>query len=909
MSSGQRFMSALHSSDAVTRADLSDDEAGGTPLPMSSFSHGDSGAEDLGDGDAMARDHEENALDVLDSLIEDELGGGSSDDSALIYPDTDSNVSLSFEVHSDDVGADDQYTMGLDSDVEDPDEEDLHISTPSSMSESASGTSNRTHKSSPTRSTPEPTVGSSVKSPARLFPDVNSVFDWVWGRKAVFTREDLQDSQAPEDEDQSGRGQQFIDEEFLDIPDIQDICPACTTPYCQAIESTPFKSCLRLSYNDPQTHRWSLGNRYVMTETMDAHPERTEVPIVEVTAIIRRMTPVPVPNIIAGWKEDGKVIIIAERIPGQRLYDIWWHLSQSDRERIAKQVARYVDQWRRCRSDRISSLNGGPVENHNSLFGTTTGEGFGPFRSDFELWRTISRRLERKRVSTDIIQILKDHMPESSRCVLTHGDLSSTNIIIRNGKVAAITGFDNAASLPEWAETVAVHFCYCREDVQWKAILSRHMRSDQATLDWWSLWRAAEALEPNRTRMAKLIDRCRRWTKTTVHRQPFAGPDSSEDETDGEPPASNPGHLLPLPRYPSPGPSSGRWASGTDMSGVSPEFITLSQKFGRAIQNDLLQGHDFLEFLRNMAWKSTMEGDRSEDNDDEVDEQERAEARKQLEREKRRRFAMQRADAAASSKQKPGESSAQGSRKFGMSRRLQDLVDKLQPSTSSEDEDSLPGVSFSTSSSAVRPPPGTGTATPREKGWRPTSFDGSKGLRPLSLPLYPSSSLFSDNKPAPDEGASGSGSRAETIEKTLHKLSFIDEEDDNNAGGSSKGKRKDKGKGKAVERPPLQQQRTMTTTRTSIFNNTRNAPPGSLYAALQKKAAEKKGAGAGARSRSEETAKGMLQLPAREKELEAQGEEKEEEDGDEDEDQEGGGDEGLGDRGRRKGRPKPLNLR
>ncbi|KAI1638469.1 hypothetical protein F4809DRAFT_254402 [Biscogniauxia mediterranea] len=885
MSSGQRFMSTLHNSDAGTRADLSDDEAGGTPLPMSSFSHGESGAEDLGDGDATARDHEENALDVLDSLIEDEIGGGLSDDSALIYPDSDSNTRLSFEMNSDNVSADDQYTMGLDSDVEDPDQEDLHISTPSSISESASGRSNRTHKSSPTRSTPEPTVGNSVKSPARLFPDVNSVFDWVWGRKAVFTREDLPDSQVPEDEDQSWRGQQYIDEEFLDIPDIQDICPACTTPYCQAIESTPFKSCLRLSYNDPQTHRWFLGNRYIMTETMDAHPERTEVPIVEVTAIIRRMTPVPVPNIIAGWKENGKVIIIAERIPGQRLYDIWWHLSQSERERIAKQVARYVDQWRRCRSDRISSLNGGPVENHNSLFGTMTGEGFGPFRSDFDLWRTISRRLERKRVSADIIQILKDHMPESSTCVLTHGDLSSTNIIIRNGKVAAITGFDNAASLPEWAENVAVHFCYCREDVQWKAILSRHMRSDQAALDWWSLWRAAEALEPNRARMAKLIDRCRRWTKTTVHRQPFSGPDSSEDETDSEPPASDPGHVLPLPRYPSPGPSSGRGASGTDMSGVSPEFITLSQKFGRAIQNDLLQGHDFLKFLKDMAWKSAMEGDRSEDDDDEVDEQERAEAKKQLEREKRRRFAMQRYDATASSKQKPGESSSQGRRKFGIVRRLQDLFDERQSATSSEDEDFLPGVSFS---SVVRPP---GTATPREKGWRPTSFDGSKGLRPLSLPLYPSSSL-SDNRPAPDEGASGSGSRAETIEKTLDKLSFIDEEDD---AGGSKGKGKGKGKGKAVERP---QQRT---TRTSIFNNSRNAPPGSLYAALQKKAAEKKGAGA--RSRSEE-AKGML--PARE-ELEEGEKEEEDEEEDEDGDEEGG-DEGLGDRGRRKGRPKPLNL-
>ncbi|KAI0600339.1 hypothetical protein F4775DRAFT_590667 [Biscogniauxia sp. FL1348] len=861
MSSGRGFLSRLHSSEAITRTDLSNDETGGAPLPMSSSMHSELGAQDVDDGDVKVSDNEGSSFDVLNLLIED--------DSALAYPDTDSNTRSSFEVNSDNADVDDQYSMGVDSDLEEPDQEDLHQPTPSSGSESVSGTSNRTHKSSSrrdarqssTRSNPEPTAGSPVKSPARIFPDVNSVFDWVWGRKAVFTRDDLPDSQVPEDGDQSWRDQQFIDEEFLDIPDVQDICPACTTPYCQAIESTPFKSCLRLSYNDPQTHRWFLGDRYIMTETTDAHPERTEVPIVEVTGVIRRMTPVPVPNVIAGWKEHGKVITIAEHIPGQRLYDIWWHLSHSERERIAKQVARYVDQWRRCRSDRISSLNGGPVWNHNSLLGTVTGEGFGPFQSDFDLWRTISRRLERKKVSADIIQILKDHMPESSPCVLTHGDLSSTNIIIRNGKVAAITGFDNAASLPVWAENVAVHFCYCKEDVQWKAMLSQHMRSDQAALDWWSLWRATEALESNQARMGRLIDRCRRWTKTTVHRQPFSGPDSSEDEADRESLAPDSGQVLPLSQNPSPGPSSGREAFGVDMTGLAPEFAALRQKFGKAIQNDLLQGHDYLKFLRNMAWELAMESDQSEE-DDEADEQEREEARKQLEREKRRRFAKQRYDATASSKQKPGESSSQGRTPF----------DERQSASSSEDEDLLPGAA--SSSSVARPI----TAMPREKGWRPTSFDGSKGLRPLSLPLYPSSSSHPDNRPTPDEGGSGSGSRAETLEKTLRTLSFIDEEDD--AGGKGKGK----GKGKAVERP-LQRKRT------SIFNSSRNGPPGSLYAALQRKAAEKKGAGA--RSRSEER-KGT-----------PPGDELE---GGEEEEDRNEGNEGLGDRGRRKGRPRPLSL-
>ncbi|KAI5927522.1 hypothetical protein F4810DRAFT_268518 [Camillea tinctor] len=902
MASGRGSRSRLHRLDTAVRGDFSDNETGGTPLPLSGLKHGESDAEDIEDGDATTSNDERTGVYVSDSAVADEEVERSSDDSALAYPDTDSNRSLSHEGSSDDVDADGQDAAGLDSDVE----ERMHQQSPSSISTSTpTTTTNQTRKSSSSRntgqssarsihqsssrstrqssssssrqssarSTPKARVKSSVISPARLFPVVNSVFDWVWGRNTVLTREDRPDSRALKDEGQGWRGQPFIDEEFLDIPDVQDICPACTTPYCQAIESTPFKSCLRLSYNDPETHRWFLGDRYVMTETADTHPEQKDVPVIEVTGVIRRMTPVPVPNVVAGWKEHGKVITIAERVPGERLYDIWWHLSRSQRERIAKQVAGYVEQWRRCRSDRISSLNGGPVWDHNSLFGTAVGEGFGPFRSDIDFWYAIKQRLVKKKVNPDIIQILQDRVPASTPCVLTHGDLSSVNIIIQKGKVAAIMGFDNAASLPVWAETVAAHFCYCKEDVQWKAMLSRHMRSYQAALDWWSLWRAAEALEPNQERIAKLIRRCRRWTKTTVNRKPFAGPDSSEDEADGKPPEPGSGHVLSLSEHPPSGPSTGRegfeaYMSGAlSASGAFPASAGSSQQYHEAIQDDLLQGNDYLAFLKTLAWESAREGDREGgEEEEEVDEQERDEMKRQLEREKKKRFARQHYDATPGPKDKPGESSRRQSFKT--------------TSSISTEEDGR-GVP-SDASSLLAPP----IATPREKGWRPKSFDGSKGLRPLSLPLYPSSSSLYDNRPTPDEGENSS--REETIEETLRTLSRVDEEDD----ASSRGK--GKGKEKAVE-PTLQRKRT------SVFKSTQGGAPGSLYAALQRKAAEKKGAGV--RSWSEE----RREMPAKEEEGEGEGTGEDGEEGEEEE-EEGDGHKGIGSRGRRKGRPRPLSL-
>ncbi|KAI2464969.1 hypothetical protein F4781DRAFT_411109 [Annulohypoxylon bovei var. microspora] len=298
----------------------------------------------------------------------------------------------------------------------------------------------------------------------------------------------------------------------------------------------PFKGSLRLSYNDPETHTWSIGDKYVMTESIDdENPEQTQVPLVRATQLLKRSN-VPVPNVLAGWKENGRVITISEKPEGERLYDIWWDLDQDEREKIAKEVARHMDRWRMCVADSISSLSGGPVWGHDHLFGTRR-EGFGPFESDEQLWDTIHTRLKEKNVDESVIQTLKDYMPESAPCLFTHGDVSSVNILIRDSKVSAILGFDNAARLPAWAEYVAAHFCCCKEDEQWKAMLTRHMTRYPRTRDWWALWASVENHVSNgdRKRVAKLVARCRRWQKSPEEKRAY-----TFDAEDGERPRDSP---------------------------------------------------------------------------------------------------------------------------------------------------------------------------------------------------------------------------------------------------------------------------------------------------------------------------------------------------------------------------------
>ncbi|KAI1461802.1 hypothetical protein F4805DRAFT_413378 [Annulohypoxylon moriforme] len=390
------------------------------------------------------------------------------------------------------------------------------------------------------------------RSRLKNLPDMQRVLDWVLGRDLVLsgnvrleerpvsiskenkaTSETIKTEIGQELEKRLSR-QKIVDDDFFDIGDVQDICPACTTPYCTALDSLPFKGSLRLSYNDPETHTWSIGDKYVLTESIDDEgPEQTQVPIVRATQLLKR-SKVPVPNVLAGWKENGRIITISEKAEGERLYDIWWDLDQDQRETIAKEVARHIDRWRACVADSISSLSGGPVWGHDHLFGTRH-EGFGPFEDDEQLWGHIHAKLREKNVNETVIETLKDYMPESAPCLLTHGDVSSYNVLIRDGRVSAILGADRMARLPAWAEYVAAHFCCCKEDEQWKAMLTRHMTRYPRTRDWWALWASVVAggggaSNGSGMRVAKLVARCRRWEKSPRTKRAYDELDADDGE-------------------------------------------------------------------------------------------------------------------------------------------------------------------------------------------------------------------------------------------------------------------------------------------------------------------------------------------------------------------------------------------
>ncbi|KAI0175495.1 hypothetical protein GGR52DRAFT_314695 [Hypoxylon sp. FL1284] len=438
----------------------------------------------------------------------------------------------------------------------------------------------------PTDQTPTLFGQSSLR---KSLSEIRRLLKWIIGRSLVAEENEIPTSSKSKaflDGEEDTGAPQLVDD-FVDIGDVQDTCPACTTPYCQAIDSLPFKTSLKLSYNDPEMHTWLLGDRYIMTEAIDREPsEDTEVTLVLAAELLRKSTSVPIQNVMAGWKEDGKVITIVERVPGQRLYDIWWDLSKDQRERIANEVAHHVHQWRRLKADRVSSLSGGAAY-HENLFGASP-QGFGPFKSDEQLWHCIQQQLEDKMIDRDVIQVLEDYMPESAPCVFTHGDLSCYNILIHDGKVSAVLGFENAACLPVWAESIAVHFCYCKEDEQWKAMLSKHMKSYARAKDWWSLWMGVENDPSDKKRIADLAARCRRWRKPPKEK-PQYDTESSKEKWSQE---KSPRHTAPEPESQQRPPDQGSYEARESQAPVS---TVLSKR--------LLKGRNYSELLRDQRWE------------------------------------------------------------------------------------------------------------------------------------------------------------------------------------------------------------------------------------------------------------------------------------------------------------------
>ncbi|KAI1370434.1 kinase-like protein [Hypoxylon crocopeplum] len=225
-----------------------------------------------------------------------------------------------------------------------------------------------------------------------------------------------------------------------------------------------YKSSIKLFYAASTRGAWALGSKFILKERKSFPPSHE----VDNLRFLKEKTNLPIPYVSEEWTEDDKYFTITSRIEGETLENAWPSLSKEDRERIARQVANHIEEMRSLTSNRIEAVGGKPMY-ELALFSTDK-VGQQPLSSDEELWNVFAERLTHLEDGTR--EILRKNMPQCTPYTFTHGDLTSCNIMVKDGNFSGFIDFERAGFFPVWYEYMSCRFGLGKEDKEWKELLS-----------------------------------------------------------------------------------------------------------------------------------------------------------------------------------------------------------------------------------------------------------------------------------------------------------------------------------------------------------------------------------------------------------------------------------------------------
>ncbi|CAG7956139.1 unnamed protein product [Penicillium olsonii] len=167
---------------------------------------------------------------------------------------------------------------------------------------------------------------------------------------------------------------------------------------------------------------------------------------------ISQHTSIPVPKVICAFTHSGRTYIVMERIQGDMISNGWLRRSEESKAKLLSQLAGLVQQMRDIRppeGTRIASVDDGSIYDCR-LPGPSLR--FGPYDTVQDFHRYLRRGMEfDSRVDLDVQELIKWH-EKSWPLVLTHGDLSSLNILARGDEIVGIIDWETAGWYPSYWE-------------------------------------------------------------------------------------------------------------------------------------------------------------------------------------------------------------------------------------------------------------------------------------------------------------------------------------------------------------------------------------------------------------------------------------------------------------------------
>ena len=178
--------------------------------------------------------------------------------------------------------------------------------------------------------------------------------------------------------------------------------------------------------------------------------------------IIHELTTVPVPRVYCAFRRKGITYIVMEYIRGETLWSYWQGIGEETKEALRNQLKALMTELRGAQqqiSGRVEAPNGGKIYDDRYTEGAELR--FGPFATvqDFHLWlrRGICLPLNKGPdnevdSSADIEEMIRLQDRRRYSTVLTHGDLSSSNIMVRKDRIVGIIDWESAAWYPDYWE-------------------------------------------------------------------------------------------------------------------------------------------------------------------------------------------------------------------------------------------------------------------------------------------------------------------------------------------------------------------------------------------------------------------------------------------------------------------------
>lgn len=173
---------------------------------------------------------------------------------------------------------------------------------------------------------------------------------------------------------------------------------------------------------------------------------------VQAMEYIRQHTSIPVPKVFKIYKQKGvdSEGIIMQYVGGETLEAAWPKMTKATKQAVVKEVAGYVEQMRQLvppKAGMVGSISLGAGYDHR--FGEYR---FGPFdkMEDFHVYARRDDPLDAWNHEKNVVQV--HSKSDAYAAKFTHGDLVPSNIIVKNGRIAAIIDWETAGWFPEYWE-------------------------------------------------------------------------------------------------------------------------------------------------------------------------------------------------------------------------------------------------------------------------------------------------------------------------------------------------------------------------------------------------------------------------------------------------------------------------